>query len=313
MSPETNPNQRFGRKNIDEIRCHGDENFGTASSGTIHPGRDALIRVFIVMLENLALTATPSNLRIIPRFALTLFLTLLPPSSFSADELTQIEWDGLPTHCKASFLNSSYGNLAPLHQTLNKSWAENFLGMSSKDIDIPGVHHFCMGIVHLNRAKIRPQSIVAAESEFAYSYKRISVTAKKFALVSAYYGKSLYLKGDRTKAMEIWEKAISAKPSNPEPYLSMAEALLSEKKPKDALDTIFRYYPKLDSDHAETEYLLAFIYLELDMIPESRQHADKAKKLGRPMPGLREKPEKQDSEKPSKTHKSQHDKFWNIT
>lgn len=160
---------------------------------------------------------------------------------------------------------------------------------------IAGVHHFCVGMVELNRAsgttdrKKRSNHLNRSLKEIAYSYDRIDSGAPRYSLVAAYYGKALFLSGNKDAAVSIWTSGIQNRPSAAESYLAMAEALLSEDKNKEALDILLRYDEVNQNTSAEVEYFLGHTYFELGRYEEARKHADKAYALGYPLPGLRNK------------------------
>ena len=117
----------------------------------------------------------------------------------------------------------------------------------------------------------------------------MSPAAPRYSLVTAYYGTALYRSGKRQQAMDMWNKGIEAKPASRESYLAMAEALLAEKKAKEALEVLLRYEAAKESEAADAEAFLGYTYMELGMYDKAREHTDKAYQLGYPLPGLRNK------------------------
>tara|TARA_R110001583_G_scaffold195457_1_gene373804 strand:+ start:4509 stop:4862 length:354 start_codon:yes stop_codon:yes gene_type:complete len=113
-----------------------------------------------------------------------------------------------------------------------------------------------------------------------------------YSLLTAYYGMALDGLGRRDEALQMWNRGINSQPKARESYLAMAEALLSEKRPKDALDVLLRYEAQKEYDTPDGEYFLGHTYFELKQYDKAREHADKAYRLGYPFPGLRNKLER---------------------
>lgn len=209
---------------------------------------------------------------------------------------TENEWNGWPNYCKVAFLGSTLSQGSPFRGSMSAEQIRS--GQSQIGIGIPGLAHFCMGMVYTNRAKTMSRShdlagtLGAAINELDYSFSRMSPAAPRYSLVTAYYGTALYRSGKRQQAMDMWNKGIEAQPAGRESYLAMAEALLSEKKAKDALEVLLRYEMAKESDAPDAEAFLSYTYMELRMFDKAREHADKAYQLGYPLPGLRNKLER---------------------
>jgi hypothetical protein len=146
---------------------------------------------------------------------------------------TESEWRTWPEYCKAAFLYSQWSDETPAY---HKEMSMNRVAQIVSTLGIPGAHHFCMGLVDINRARTmslqssaRRATLERAVSGIYYSLKDMAPAASRYSLVSAYYGTALYLSGKRALATEAWNKGIEAHPASRESYLAMAEALLGEK------------------------------------------------------------------------------------
>ena len=227
-------------------------------------------------------------------------LVLMATSSFSvaAVNISEAEWLTWPAFCKAGFLASDWSRGSPFAGKMSEAQVRSIRSTHEMSNGIPGVHHFCIGMVYINRAKVsktnpkNPELLRNAINDIEYSFSRISPGAPKYSLVTAHYGTALYLSGKRQQAFEIWEKGISTRPESRESYLAMAEALLKEKKPIDALEVLKRYESAKTTETPDAEAFLAFTYIELGQYDKAREHADNAYKLGYPLPGLRSKLER---------------------
>lgn len=89
--------------------------------------------------------------------------------------------------------------------------------------------------------------------------------------------------------MDIWQEAMEAAPTERESYLLKAEALISEKKHKEALDTLLQLESVKDQDWPDAQYFLGYLYYEMRRYDDARRHLEKAHELGYPYSGLRDK------------------------
>jgi len=219
-------------------------------------------------------------------------------SAVAAANFTEAEWIAWPSYCKAGFLASDWSRGSPYHGRMPEGQVRSLRQNHDVTVGIPGVHHFCIGMIYTNRAKNMSagpkliETLRNAINEIEYSYSRMSPAAPKFSLVTAYYGTALYRSGKRQQAFDMWNKGIETKPDSRESYLAMAEILLSEKNPKEALEVLNRYESAKTGEAADVEAFLAFTYIELGMNDKAKEHADNAYQLGYPLPGLRNRIER---------------------
>ena len=231
------------------------------------------------------------------------FLCLLVFGSINVSfalEPTEAEWQTWPPFCKAGFLASQWGkDSATFRGRMPAEQVASYRRNHDSTVGIPGVHHFCMGMVDTNRARTMPkqsnsrrETLDRAVSGIYYSFKDMTTAAPRYSLVTAHYGTALYLSGKRQQAFDAWQQGIEAKPASRESYLAMAEALLWEKKAQEALDVLLRYDQAKETDAADAEAFISHAYIELGLFDKAREHADKAYQLGYPLPGLRNKLER---------------------
>lgn len=227
-------------------------------------------------------------------FLLTLSLSVLMGIAVrpaQADEtISAVEFVVLPEFCRSALASSSYASSIPFEYRSRRGEAAQQGGNSIAGADIPGGHHFCMGMVYLNRGGRGNRSAYAgAVSEFSYSQTRMGMDSQSYSYVNSYLGRALYRSGKRGEAMKVWAEAISVQPQGRESYLAMAEALLSERRPQDALEVLKKFDQVKDVEYADAEHFMAQAYFELKRYDEAKQHLDKAYSLGYPVFGLRDK------------------------
>ncbi len=204
--------------------------------------------------------------------------------------ITDAELAVLPQWCMSAFLNSGYSDkVAPKKRSGGGRVQDSDRSGGTSSLHIPGGHHFCNGLVELNRGKKRPASYGLAVDEFNYSYSRMDVTYPYLSYVAAYLGKALYASGKRRQAAEVWTDAISAQPANRHAYLALTEALLGESRYDEALQVMLAYDKAKETESADAEQFLAQAYFKLNQYDQARVHAEKARQLGYPFTALLDK------------------------
>lgn len=201
-------------------------------------------------------------------------------------ELTPAEWNGLPDYCKAAILRSGYRHIVPSTNTLTVPWARS---LGANEHGLGGAHHFCMGLVHLDRAKMGRGSFRDAIAELNYSQAEMEASDPGYPYATSYLGTANYRAGYRGKANALWQACIQAQPQNRYCYLAMADALISEKRPQQALDLLLRYDEAKEGEYPDAEHFIARAYYETKRYPEALKRAERASELGYPVSGLRDK------------------------
>jgi predicted Zn-dependent protease len=201
-------------------------------------------------------------------------------------QISGIEWAFLSPLCKSQLMLSTYSSMVPPELRLSRETALEYARQSA---GMPGAHHFCAGLVHLNRAKRGAGSYAMAISEMEYTQNQMETNAPLFSYVHSYLGTAYYRAGKRATAMRMWSLGISTQPQHRECYLAMAEALLSEHKPQEALDVLLKFDEVKDTEYADVEHFIAQTYFDLKNYDEAKAHVEKAYALGYPVFGLRDK------------------------
>lgn len=227
-------------------------------------------------------------------FLLTLSLSVLMSIAVrpaqAEEAITAVEFMVLPEFCRSALAGSSYAASVPFEYRSRRGAAAPQGRGSAVGGEIAGGHHFCMGLVHLNRG-VRGKSGAnfAAVQEFTYSQTRMDPDSSSYSYVNAYLGRALYRTGKRGEAMKVWADGISVQPQGRASYLAIAEALLAERRPQDALEILQKFDQVKDVEYADAEHFMAQAYFELKRYDEAKLHLDKAYSLGYPVFGLRDK------------------------
>lgn len=233
--------------------------------------------------------------RILTTFAL--FWGALP-SYANSSLIGEMELMRIPGWCRSAFQNSDYNNLlAPSKSRFSANTGQSAVSspVPKKGSDIPGAHHFCAGLVELNRSKLGRGDYSKAINEINYSYSKMGGGHPRLSYVASFMGKALYLSGKKKEASEVWLDAISAVPSQRESYLALAEVLMNERQHEKALEVLLKYEEEKKFETPDTEQFLAQAYFNLKKYDEALIHAENAKRLGYPFSGLLDKLKKNNS------------------
>lgn len=218
-------------------------------------------------------------------------LWLLPASAYwTGQDLTEAEWASWSDFCKAAYLASEWSAGSRFSGRLSPESRVRIL----EDNTIPGPHHFCIALIAMDRAKSKPgeqakQLMRLAVTEIDYNRRQMSSAKPKYAYVSSYYAKALYGAGEKAQAFRVWDESITISPTEREAYLLKTQALISEKRFKEALDTLQALDKAKEQEWADVEYFLGYVNYQLQRYGVAARHLDKAVALGYPHTGLRDK------------------------
>lgn len=219
-------------------------------------------------------------------FATVVVFSVMSGPVAAESELSPAEWNGLPEYCRAAIVQSGYSHIAPSTNTLSAAWGRS-LGFN--EYGIGGAHHFCMGLVYLERAKMGRGSFKDAIGELGYSQGQMDVSERGYPYATSYLATAYYRAGARSKANSLWQGCIEAQPQSRYCYLSMADALIADKLPQQALDLLLRYDEVKEGEYPDAEHFIARAYYETKRYPEALSRAERASELGYPVSGLRDK------------------------
>lgn len=233
----------------------------------------------------------------IVRIGLLIFL----PFIFSRAEAysftpTDGEWQRWPDHCKAKYAwtlvgrSSKFaGDVGAVQRAALKPW---------EDAGIRGLHHYCTGMIWLNRARIASDPaehetmLRRAREETTFTFERSPRKSPYFAPIGIQMASIMYEQGELNEALALLQSLISAQPANDVLYSAAAVmqrelGLLSEAK-----KTLLKGYEAVDGRSAEINYNLGLVSLELGELDAAVEYAEAAYALGFPLQGLRTKLQK---------------------
>lgn len=213
-------------------------------------------------------------------------LGMLSGPAAAESELTPMEWAGLPDYCKSAILQSGYHHIIPSSNTLTGAWAR---AQGFNEHGLAGAHHFCMGLVYMDRAKMGRATFKDAIGELNYSQSQMDISDRGYPYATSYLAMAHYRAGNRLKANSLWQGCIQTHPQNRYCYLSMADALIAEKRPQQALDLLLKYDEVKEGEYPDAEHFIARAYYDTKRYPEALKRAERASELGYPVSGLRDK------------------------
>ena len=235
----------------------------------------------------------------IRRLASVLLAIVLCPSVTHAYEFypTDAEWHAWPGYCKAKYVlqtagrNSRFaGRVNDIHRQQLRPW---------EDARIGGIHHYCTGMIWLNRAWLeqdpgqRNYMLRQALDETLFTFNGTrNRSAPQFAHVAIQLARILYEQGEFERTIQTLQSVIENQPKTE--VLYSATAVMQKKlgRLEEAKETLLRGFAALDGASPEINYNLGLIYLELGELDAAVRHAEFAYESGFPLPGLRIKLEK---------------------
>ena len=231
------------------------------------------------------------------RWAANLGLALfLLPGAASAFEFvpTELEWAGWPQYCQARYVTTYVGQRSPWVSTYPKSGVElakRQLGAATFE----GVHHYCAGLIWLNRArteqdkKVRAFDLLNARDEAMFSFRSLPQESPLRATMLITLGLIGLEDNNSQDAIAFLQDAIKASPNEPMPYAAMAVAQRRLNRLDLARDILVEGNAALNEKSPELQYNLGLIYLELKQPDLAMERAKVAYDLGSPLPGLKNK------------------------
>ena len=228
------------------------------------------------------------------RLALSLAM-LMCASVARSYEIAPSEWAAWPDYCKTRYVRvpggseSAYVRLVS-PDMINK--AKAMLGESWYH-----VHHACYAMMLIARAERyqgRDQQRVdealhAAVGETNYVLPRIPPSVPVHWKMLTIQSRALYVSGKKQPAIDALKQIIRRKPDLVDGYVVLGNFLYKEGKYAEAREVLQAGLEKVPTPTAEMHYFLGMIMLKQGSFDGARDHAQKAYKLGYPLPGLRNK------------------------
>lgn len=207
---------------------------------------------------------------------------------------TPLEWQTWPIYCRVqySWVNSGfefdYGGTFP--PATVEEWRQTI-----GDRTFTGLHHWCASIHFLNRSRVEPEPklkkflLQRAWDDAVFSYTRTDPQSTVYPNMVVTVGQILMEMGKPDEAQNVLNKAITAQPKRPEPYVMLALLDRKQHKLDQARDVLRQADSATDGESAEIAYNLGLIDLELGDVDSALASAKKAYGRGYPLPGLRQK------------------------
>lgn len=233
-----------------------------------------------------------------PRFFLLLFFLAMGQSAQRAHAYnftpTDAEWQSWPDHCKAKYVWNIVGQRSKwVHQITD---AQRQQMKTWEDARIAGIHHYCTGTLWLRRALIesdprkRASALHSALDETSFTYGGSSGRSSPlFAKVATQQARILYEQGKIEQALQVIIDTIAMQPTTDILYSAAATMQRKLGQKVEAKNTLERGLAAVPGESAEINYNLGLICLELGEVDDAVRYAEKAYKLGFPLPGLRSK------------------------
>jgi tetratricopeptide (TPR) repeat protein len=205
------------------------------------------------------------------------------------------EWAAWPDYCKTRYVavpggtDSAYVRLVSPAMTTK---AKALLGESWYH-----VHHACYAMMLIARAE-RYQGRDAARTseavnqtigELNYVLPRIPPSVPVHWKMLTIQARVLYLGGNKDAAIESLQLINKRNPELVDGYVVLGNFLYKEGKYGEARSVLETGLEKVPKPTAEMHYFLGMIALKQGSFELAREQAQKAYKLGYPLPGLRNK------------------------
>lgn len=204
-----------------------------------------------------------------------------------------IEWQSWPAHCKAKYAWTPFGRTTKYAAGVGP--AERAALEPFEDAGIRGLHHYCTGMIWLNRAKLERDPVQKgymlrnARNETKFTFDRSPRSAPLFAPVAIQMAMIMYEQGELGEAFTLLKSTIKAQPTTDVLYSALAVMQREEGHLEQAKETLLTGYSAVDGRSPEINYNLGLILIELGEIDEAVKYAEAAYAMGFPLQGLRTK------------------------
>jgi tetratricopeptide (TPR) repeat protein len=225
-----------------------------------------------------------------------LFAALIAPSVGLAYNFipTEAEFRTWPMYCQARYASLDIGKQQPFSVRFPKSLmdtARHQLG----DHTFERVHHWCTGVIWLNRAKLEPDPKVRAfdlhEARNEANFTLVSLEGEGPLIGQILTTLALISREEKDYegAADLLEEAIKVRPQDPGPYSALAMVQRSRKRLDLARDALQRGNEAMQGQSAEIHYNLGLILVETKDYDAALEQAHLAYEMGFPLPGLKNK------------------------
>lgn len=206
------------------------------------------------------------------------------------------EWQSWPAHCKAKYVWTPFGAstkfagyVGPAERAALQPW---------EDAGVRGLHHYCTGMIWLNRARLerdpvqREYMLRNARNETLFTFERSPRAAPHFAPVAIQMATIMYEQGELQEALSLLTSMIEAQPQTDVLYSATAVIQRQLGQLEQAKKTLVAGYNAVGGRSAEINYNLGLVSIELGELDQAVKYAEAAYELGFPLQGLRTKLER---------------------
>lgn len=208
-------------------------------------------------------------------------------------EPTEIEFNAWPSYCKSRYATTDIGQRQPFTTNYSKlaiTQSIQAIGQSTFEY----IHHYCAGLVLLNRSKFststdKASTLSDAFQEVNFTLQRIPETSPLYSSVLAAIARIQQELKKFDSAKQYLDRAIAIAPDEPAAYILLALLYREQGNQQQALQTLEQGNTVTDGMSADIHYNLGLIELEIGKVESAAKHAKAAYDLGYPLSGLKNK------------------------
>jgi tetratricopeptide (TPR) repeat protein len=205
------------------------------------------------------------------------------------------EWAAWPDYCETHYVKVSGGTESPYVGLVSPDMvakAKTMLGESWYH-----VHHACYAMMLIARAERyqgrdaqrTKEALAQISGELSYSLARIPPSIPVHWKLLTIQARALNLRGKNEAAVDSLRLIVKRKPDFVDGYAVLGNFLYKDGKYAEARQVLETGLEKVATPTAEMYYFLGMILFKQGSFDGAREQAQKAYKLGYPLPGLRNK------------------------
>ena len=230
------------------------------------------------------------------------FLTYPPTAIAYTFTLSEGEFLSWPDYCKVVYVRLDVGKASGYSRLISPSeLASGSAVLREAELSGRGPyggdgrHHFCAGMIWLNRAKLetdpqrRRSQLGQAREETKFTLERADTRGASFALAAAQMATIMFEAGDKAAAHKVLRNAISQPNSNQALFMTQAMIYYREGEYEKSKVALQEGIEQADSVSADVHYNLGLVLLKLGDPESAAEQAHLAYDKGYPLPGLRQK------------------------
>ena len=208
-------------------------------------------------------------------------------------QISPSEWQAWPDYCKTRYVRVPGGSESAYVRLVSPemvSKAKALMGDSWYH-----VHHACYSMMLIARAErqrgrnlaLWKEDLTLALGESEYAVQRIPPSNPVHWKMLTIQARVLYERGNKEQGSDALKQIIRRKPDLADGYVVLGNFLYKDGKYDEARKVLQDGLDKVPKPSAEMHYFLGMILLKQGSFDSAREQAQKAYKLGYPLPGLR--------------------------